>query len=734
MNKAGRIRFMKLQYFFLIALLAAIIAGCSCGRQNKITLSCKENNDLYIVLKENRVPCIRYDSPEEAVNKAKEGSGVMILADDYPEKTTAMDSLLYKKAVDKNLRLFVEFPSALPGTAVGLPRPTMLERVVVSADNFENLTLMQILSVHECNYVPVSAANPLLVVSKVAGFDKAVYGLGNEAYDGAILFEHTPGSLLVTTTKLSQFVTARYAPKEAIQSIWTYILKWVEGETAPLRIIEWEPVVHPAYGPEEKLPPDAARLAVQRGIDWHTSAKMLLNEEGWEEYKKLWNLNDTNMLTTVPAVNNAAPQPVAAAGDGSFGVLEGIASEVHLDGSQPARWWLRSDSNGESSLAFALRWKMDGDERSKTIAANLLDWLYFTSGLYQNDSSKANYGLIFWAPGNAQALYQDNDIKAILGCMGTAGILETDRWNEVLVKNILGNYRTTGVNGFRGRRLENPDLLREGWLSYWNRKTILLQPHYEAWTWSSYLWLYDKTHWSPLLERTKKAIRMMMDEYHDGWRWTNGIQQERGRMLLPLAWLIRVEDRPEYRAWLKLIADDMEKCQDKSGAIREELGAPDRGDYVPPLSNAAYGTNEAPLIQENGDQVSDLLYTCNFTFLGLHEAYAATGDEQYKRMADRLAEFLIRIQVRSEKHSALDGGWMRAFDFRQWEYFGSNADAGWGAWSIETGWTQAWIPSVLAMREINLNLWDITLNSRVGDNFENIRRQMIPDDIIMAVK
>jgi hypothetical protein len=38
------------------------------------------------------------------------------------------------------------------------------------------------------------------------------------------------------------------------------------------------------------------------------------------------------------------------------------------------------------------------------------------------------------------------------------------------------------------------------------------------------------------------------------------------------------------------------------------------------------------------------------------------------------------------------------------------------------------------MRETNLNLWDITLKSRVGDNFENIRRQMIPDDIIMAVK
>ena len=177
-------------------------------------------------------------------------------------------------------------------------------------------------------------------------------------------------------------------------------------------------------------------------------------------------LNDSNIYTTVDAIDNAAPQPEAETGDGSFGVLEGIASRVNYDGSQPTRWWLRSDSNGESSLAFALRWKMDGDTVSKTISGNLLDWLYFKSGLFQNDSTRSNYGLLYWAPGNAQALYQDNDVKAILGCIGTSAILESDRWDEVLVKNILGNFRTTGVNGFRGQRLENPDLLRKGWKSY----------------------------------------------------------------------------------------------------------------------------------------------------------------------------------------------------------------------------------------------------------------------------
>jgi len=223
----------------------------------------------------------------------------------------------------------------------------------------------------------------------------------------------------------------------------------------------------------------------------------------------------------------------------------------------------------------------------------------------------------------------------------------------------------------------------------------------------------------------------MMDAYPDRWNWTNGIQQERGRMLLPLAWLARVDDRPEHRAWLKRIANDMERCQEACGAIREELGALRRGSYRPPASNAGYGRREASLIQQNGDPAADLLYTCNFTFLGLHEAYAATGDEQYRRMADKLAEFLVRVQVRSEDHPELDGGWFRAFDYRQWDYWGSNADRGWGAWCIEVGWTQGWIPTVLALRELNLNLWDLSKNSRVGKHYKKIRREMIGDEPIL---
>ena len=96
-------------------------------------------------------------------------------------------------------------------------------------------------------------------------------------------------------------------------------------------------------------------------------------------------------------------------------------------------------------------------------------------------------------------------------------------------------------------------------------------------------------------------------------------------MLLTLAWLIRVDDQARYRAWLKRLATDMQKCRDACGAIREELGELSHGSYRPPQSNAEYGKNEAAAIQQNGDPMADLLYTCNFTFLGLQESPKSGG-------------------------------------------------------------------------------------------------------------
>ena len=662
---------------------------------------------------------LRFDRPADAVDAASDGAGVLILADGYPDKTTAIDAAVFDAAHKHHLRLFVEYPASLPDMKLGKPRRTTLERAVVASDVFgDSLKKMRILVIHDCHFVEASAEDPYLVLAKVAGYDTAVYGLKGAEAD-PVLFEHPRGGILVATTKLSQFVTARYAPKDAWQVVWRKVFEWLQPQ-AKTPTLDWVAKVRPTYSRDAELPQNAVRDAIIRGVDWHSNSRMLIDESWIDKYR---DLHKQKQFPGNPVAK--APDLRLPAGDGRFGVMEGFSSRIYYDGSQPARWWLRSGCNGETSLAFALRSKLDGDRRSGDIANNLLNWVFFDSKLFHNDSQKANFGLIDWAWDNG-AHYGDNDIKIILSCIGVSASLDTDRWNTVLTQNILANFRTTGVLGFRGGRLNDRSVLQSGWEHYWRKDTVHFAPHYEAWLWASYLWLYGKTKDPLLLERTRNAIGRMMAAYPNNWRWTNGIQQERGRMLLPLAWLIRVDDRPQHRHWLKQIADDMQKCQDSCGAIREELGPLGKGRYRPPASNAEYGKHEASVIQHNGDPMADMLYTCNFAFLGLHEAHAATGDRQYREMADKLAEFFVRIQIRSETHPELDGAWFRSFDYQKWDYWGSNADAGWGAWSIEVGWTQAWIPTVLALRELKVNLWDMTAGSKIADQYHKIRRQMLP--------
>jgi hypothetical protein len=274
--------------------------------------------------------------------------------------------------------------------------------------------------------------------------------------------------------------------------------------------------------------------------------------------------------------------------------------------------------------------------------------------------------------------------------------------------------------------LDEKPLQQHGWRYFYDAETVNYAPHFEAYLWACFIWAYDKTRYFPFVERTKNAIRMTIAACPNEWRWTNGLQQERARMLLPLAWLTRIEDTPEHRQWLKHIAKDLLALQDESGAIREQLGSGTLGMFGPPKSNDAYGTSEAPVIQENGDSACDLLYTSNFAFLGLHEAAAATGDAFYLQAEDKLAEFLCRIQVRSSAHPELDGAWFRAFDFKRWDYWASNSDWGWGPWSIETGWTQAWITSVLAMRRLKTSLWGLTANSQIARHMDKLLPAMMP--------
>ncbi len=700
-----------------IIALAGLLVCRAEGRNTQMIFNCRADNDLYSVLTKSGVKCARYDTASEAVENARPGTAVLILADGYPEKTTDIPAAVFDAAAKKNLRLFVEYPAAVPGLEIGEPQNTNWERGVVSSDEFgDTLPTLRILGIQECRYVPTSAPNPMIVVARIAGFDKAVYGIPANAQP--ILFEISERNLLVATTKLSSFVTGRYAPTSGWKTIWEHILTKLDPD---VRVdLQWTPDVTPVYGVSEKLPSSYEKSAFDSAAKWFHDSRLLVTAQREPDIHK---------LLREGAEQVATPGPDAPVGDGSHGLLEGYASAIQADGNQRQRIPLRADCQAEAAMTLAMDGMINNHSNSRETARNLLDYIYFTSGMCKGGRGNPEhpaFGHIAWgdiAPGWLIANYGDDNARVLLGTMLTAACLDSDKWDEMLLRGLMANLRTTGPEGFRGDRIDMAQLEDHGWKYYEQTSRVNAAPHFESYLWACYLWAYQQTHYKPFLDKTKIGIRMTMDVYPQGWRWQDSV--ERSRMILCLAWLVRLEDTPEHRGWLSSVAGDLLTLQQPCGAIAEHLNdTGGAGHYWAPKSNEAYGTSETPLIQQNGDTAADQLYTTGFALIGLHEAYAATDDPMYKKAEDKLAEFLCRIQVKSAKHPYLNGAWMRAFDYGRWDYWASSGDLGWGAWSIESGWGNAWTGTVLGLRLKGTSFWDMTSHSQVIKQFDKVRKDM----------
>jgi hypothetical protein len=704
--------------------MLAILFPCEVrdAAQQKVTLTfvCCAENDLYRAVKAAGIQTQRYDSPEAALDAAPAQGGVLVLADGYPERITEIPPAVLERIEAEKIRLYVEYPSALPGLKFGSPVRSRFERLVVSSDFASPLLPLHILTANDLHWLPVSARASHIVAARVAGVDSAVFGLPKET--APILFESPPGKILVSTTKLSHFVTGRYAPQDAWKLLWHAVIRWLaSGRHLPE--LNWTPTARPSYARNEMLPADVEEQALRRGVEWFIRSKLLITPAHARG-------KDGTVVRADSLITTAADSTVA---DGRLGIMEAPLSIIHLDGSQTVSIAQRGDCTCESAMALAFGGKIFGDRVKTSIAGNLLDFWFFTSDACKKERGDPNhgaYGLIAWgvgAPAWEIANYGDDNARVLLATIAASALMHKDRWDEKVMMCLLGNLRTTGRAGFRGDRIDIPELSAQGWRPFFERDTLNIAPHFEAYLWACYLYAYQQTGFPLFYQRAEKGLRTTMETYTDGWRWSTGLAQEKARILLPLAWLVRVNDTAEHRRWLKKAVEGVLALQQSCGGIQEELGLPGKGMFPPPESNEAYGSNEASLVQKNGDAISDQLYTANFAFLGLHEAAAASVDSCTRTAEDKLAQYLCRIQVRSETHPMLDGGWFRAFDMKRWEAWGSNADAGWGAWAIESGWTQSWITAVLAMRRANTSLWDLSTHSAIGRHFERYRKVMLPE-------
>ncbi|WP_372936849.1 hypothetical protein, partial [Mariniphaga sediminis] len=525
-----------------------------------------QDNDLVKILEEQKIKVELYSNVLNAAKSARRGEGVLILADNYPKSQVDVDEQLFQIIKEKELRAYIEFPSEIPGVSLSKIKKAKAERAVVNSDFFGGFPdSLSILGINGLHYIstPSEINKAHIVAAKVAGFDSAIFGLPEKYFP--LLFEMENERVLVATTNLSRFVSGRYAPAKEWAATWSGILEFVLPGVK-LEPLHWEPVVKPSYAKADLLPEDFQRNSILRGVEWYKNARMLIPHNYEDSLTQL-------IESGIEKIQWNSEMPI---GDGSNGVFECIFSEIDENGKQPIGIMERGDCVSETAMAFATAGRVFGNNEYTSTAGNLLDYYLFqsiaTKDEYGNPEHDA-YGLIPWGISNYawyKANYGDDNARFLLAAWTTAAFTDSDRWDEIMMKSLIALLRTTGQNGFRGGRIDLPDLDKNNWEYYFNRKIINPSPHFECYLWACFLWAYDKTGDTLFLERAKKGILKMMELYPDKWRWTNGLAQEKARMILPLSWLVRVEDTAENREMLFTLINDFLKLQDKSGAIREE--------------------------------------------------------------------------------------------------------------------------------------------------------------------
>lgn len=712
-------------------------------------------NDVFVLLSGDAgsLPCSlrRHDALDAALAAALPGDGLLVLADGSTPAATAVSASEWAAIGAARLSgAYVEMPASLPGAPNVSYAPSAAyyyDRLVaftgaLSAQGLAPLDLLVAQGAWFLAYPPLAAfaADAVLGYAHVAGSETAVYGLTPPAERNPVLFPVALAApavappVLVAAIALSCVVSCRYTPQPRWRSVWDFIMASVLG--VPAAFPPWTPLV----GPSAPSPVGDPASPTARASSDDLLASLLRATD--------FLAVGSGLLVQGDAV--ACPSPHAPAGAPLACMLEGFVSAVSANGSQAADTNARVDCTAEAAMALAVRALVDrgtpgaGGEFA-FVSAALLNWTWLWSDAAQGaraNASDAAYGLLMWGvsqPSWEIASYGDDNARALLGSLAAVSVLrsistaplDTRAWDTQLLISVLANLRITSTHGFRPGRINYADIERDGWRHYaasdaTYANTLSPQPHYQAQMWAVFVWTWAHTGWEPLWAAAVAGVEGSMAAFAtgvDAWRWTEYRSEEVGRLLLPVAWLVRGGAlRPgganaTHVAWLYALADDLLASQQPSGAIHETLGAAGRCDACPPPSNSAYGSGEAPLIAADGDPIVDLLYGSNFYLLALQEAFRATGDwARLGEPAARLAAFLARVQLTSTAFPQLSGSWMRAFDTRWWEPWGSAADSGWGPWSIESGWTTTWITAGLHAVATNSSLWELTASNASGVN------------------
>ena len=539
-------------------------------------------------------------------------------------------------------RVFTEFVASIGNTYLGIDIPaTMVHHRAVYQEgglDCKGLRTGDVLDGHYnscCQYAFIPEdANPVLWYHPYVCAHDHIEMTDEALRKGTCALFKMDADTLVSAMRLCNFRRARLSPVAEWEAIITEIVCHLAGEEIEVRF--QAPVCTFAKGSQVAGYEDV-KDTIARGLAWFENADMIL-------------------------------------AGGANGIKEGLSHHILAqNGKQLRADLVRNDCTGESAGAFMMDWILTGSEKSKAI--------YETATGYCFDNLQVkegpHKGMMRWSEMAWGTCYQDDVARVVIPSLLEANYAGSTAHFDDILDALRYLVKTTGVNGLRRSRTDIPDMNEGMWEKLTSGKWAPTA-HHNAYYAAALLLAYRAGGPNRFREVAEKGLTSIMQVYPNTLRETSETE-ENCRLVLPLAILYQVTGKEEHKSWLYRVTEELQKVRHECGSYQEW----DTG-YRANCSRRENG--ECALLAENGDPVSDLLYSVNWLPLGFAYAYLATGDEMFRQLWLDVASFMVSCQIHSEDLT-LDGAWARAFDLKRWEINGVPHDIGWAPCSVESGWT-----------------------------------------------
>lgn len=376
--------------------------------------------------------------------------------------------------------------------------------------------------------------------------------------------------------------------------------------------------------------------------------------------------------------------------DGSWGVgervmlTEGNEAMEHIITSFPA--WTphkefyiieqrRADCNMQSAYLFLLMHKIFSGKKNapyKKTAENILDFLYFRSGLLNRGENTPLSGLWDWSHiKRSHVIYFDDDSWMLFLSWKIAKKFPAldKKYGIRKFALLLAERLLPGATRyFTGEADPEKDKVEMGF--YWQGKILL--PH-----WGSLVCMaLAETY-----RETKEEKYLSFIDLYEEYLMKNAdtfTSSEFGYALIGSSCAYSVTGNKKSYECAKLFANKILAIMDKeTGCIPSEH-------------------YEAP----SGKALADTIYTMNWAVLGLQNM--ASLDASYEEAYGKVLSLLLKIQDTSTK-KFLYGCWRGMYDMEKGQWGGGDRFEG-GANSIYTGWTNAPIAWACAFALMDSNL------------------------------